>query len=113
MLRLIPQRARAGVDIRIIGKVAKRGGDLRVQKMPGLRLHVRAMVSDGAAAFVGSQSLRALELDARREVGLIVKEPKVVRGILEMFEEDWARTELGHKEFKLAQKELVLAEAAS
>lgn len=113
MLRLIRQRARAGVDIRIIGKVAKRGGDLRVQKMPGLRLHVRAMVSDGAAAFVGSQSLRALELDARREVGLIVKEPKVVRGILELFEADWARTELGHKEFKLAQKELVLAEAAS
>ena len=34
MIRLLHQRAKAGVDIRIIGKVGKRGGDLRVQKMP-------------------------------------------------------------------------------
>jgi phosphatidylserine/phosphatidylglycerophosphate/cardiolipin synthase-like enzyme len=113
MIRLIRQRAKAGVDVRVIGKIARRGADLRVQKMPDLRLHVRAMVSDGTTAFVGSQSLRALELDARREIGLIVREPKVVRGILDLFEQDWARTELGHKETKLAQKELALAEAAS
>jgi hypothetical protein len=37
--------------------------------MPTHRLHVRAMARDGDAAFVGSQSLRALELDGRREVG--------------------------------------------
>jgi cardiolipin synthase len=113
MIRLIRQRVKAGVDVRILGKIAKRGADLRVQKMPGLRLHVRAIVSDGTAAFVGSQSLRALELDARREVGLIVKEPKVVKRILELFEEDWANTDLGHKESKLAQKELDVALAAS
>jgi cardiolipin synthase A/B len=113
MLRLLRQRAKAGVDVRIIGKVGRRAGDLRVQKMPGLRLHVRAMVSDATTAFVGSQSLRALELDARREVGLIVKEAKVVRAMLELFDADWARTDLGHKEFKLAQKDVDLAQAAS
>ena len=63
MIRLINQRIKAGVDVRIIGKVGKRGGGMRVQKLPGMRLHVRAMIRDGDAAFVGSQSLRTLELD--------------------------------------------------
>jgi phosphatidylserine/phosphatidylglycerophosphate/cardiolipin synthase-like enzyme len=113
MLRLLHLRKKAGVDIRIIGKVSKRGCDLRVQKMPGMRLHVRAMVRDGEAAFVGSQSLRALELDARREVGLITRDAKVVKRILEVFEADWVKTDIGKKELKVHEKELALREVAS
>ena len=105
MLRLIHQRAKAGVDIRVLGKAGKRGGDLRVQKVADDRLHVRAMVRDGDTAFVGSQSLRALELDARREVGLIVRDPKVVKQMLEVFDDDWAKTDLGQKERKQAEKQ--------
>jgi phosphatidylserine/phosphatidylglycerophosphate/cardiolipin synthase-like enzyme len=112
MIRLLTQRAKAGVDIRIIGKVSKRAGDLRVQKLTGGRLHVRAMVRDGEEAFVGSQSLRALELDGRREVGLFSRDAKVVKGMLEVFEADWAKTDLGQKELKVVEKELALAEAA-
>jgi len=81
--------------------------------MPGIRLHVRAMVSDGESAFVGSQSLRALELDARREVGLITKDAKVVKALLDVFESDWVQTDLGKKELKAHEKELALAEVAS
>ena len=110
MIRLLHQRARAGVDIRVIGKVGKRGGDLRVQKMAGERLHVRAMVRDGDTAFVGSQSLRALELDARREVGLIVRDAKVVKTMLETFEIDWAKTDRGEKERKQEKKEALVEE---
>jgi phosphatidylserine/phosphatidylglycerophosphate/cardiolipin synthase-like enzyme len=112
MLRLLAQRAKAGVDVRVLGRVSKRAGDLRVQKMPGLRLHVRAIVRDGEEAFIGSQSLRALELDGRREVGLLCKDPKVVKPLLEVFEADWAKTDLGQKEHKAVEKELALAEAA-
>jgi len=109
MIRLLSQRAKMGVDIRVIGKVAKRAaGTLRVQKSP-IRLHVRAAVRDGSEAFVGSQSLRALELDGRREVGLLTKDAKVVKGIAELFEADWAKTELGQKEHKVGEKELALA----
>jgi cardiolipin synthase A/B len=111
MIRLLSQRAKMGVDIRVIGKVAKRaGGTLRVQKSP-MRLHVRAAVRDGSEAFVGSQSLRALELDGRREVGLLTKDPKVVKAIAELFEEDWGKTELGQKEHKVGEKELALTAA--
>ena len=110
MLRLLAQRAKAGVDIRIIGKVAKRAASLRVQKSP-MRLHVRAAVRDCTEAFVGSQSLRALELDGRREVGLMSRDPKIVKAIAELFEGDWAKTEMGQKEIKVVEKELALAEA--
>jgi len=112
MVRLLHQRAKAGVDIRVLGKIGKRGGDLRVQKFPGGRLHVRAIIRDGDTAFVGSQSLRSQELDGRREVGLIVKDAKTVKKMIEIFDADWAKTDLGQKELKAVEKELALAEAA-
>ncbi len=108
MLRLLNQRAKAGVDIRVIGKVSKRGGGLQVQKSP-IRLHVRAAVRDCTEAFVGSQSLRALELDGRREVGILSKDPKVVKAIADLFEADWAKTEQGQREHKVGEKELAMA----
>jgi phosphatidylserine/phosphatidylglycerophosphate/cardiolipin synthase-like enzyme len=111
MIRLLSQRAKTGVDIRVIGKVAKRAGALRVQRPPS-RLHVRAAVRDGSEAFVGSQSLRSLELDGRREVGILSRDPKVVKGIADLFEADWAKTEMGQKEIKVIEKELALAEVA-
>jgi phosphatidylserine/phosphatidylglycerophosphate/cardiolipin synthase-like enzyme len=113
MIRLLRQRAKAGVDVRIIGKAGKRGGDLRVQKMPGDRLHVRAIVRDGDTVFVGSQSLRALELDLRREVGIVVRDPKVVKGLMDVFEQDWARTEFGQKEIKALEKDADAERVAS
>ena len=110
MLRLLTQRAKMGVDIRVIGKVAKRApSTLRAQKSP-IRLHVRAAVRDCSEAFVGSQSLRALELDGRREVGILTKDPKVVKAIADLFEGDWAKTDMGQKELKVIEKELSLAE---
>jgi phosphatidylserine/phosphatidylglycerophosphate/cardiolipin synthase-like enzyme len=107
MIRLLQQRAKAGVDVRIIGKLAKRGADsIRAAKFAGKRLHVRAMIRDGDTAFVGSQSLRALELDGRREVGVITKDAKVVKRLLEIYQSDWAKTEAGMKE---PEEELVSA----
>lgn len=91
MLRLLTERAHAGVDVRILGKVAARG-ELTAQKYPGKRLHVRAIIRDGARAFIGSQSLRGLELDRRREIGVFLSEKAAVRKMAAVFEEDWART---------------------
>jgi phosphatidylserine/phosphatidylglycerophosphate/cardiolipin synthase-like enzyme len=58
------------------------------------------MVRDSDAAFVGSQSLRALELDGRREIGLVVRDAKIIRRLAEEFERDWVRTELGKQEVR-------------
>lgn len=94
MLRLLGDRVKAGVDVRIIGKAGPSSA-VPAEKYPGKRLHVRAIIRDGHRAFVGSQSLRALELDRRREMGVIVTDRKAVRQMAEVFEADWARTSAG------------------
>jgi cardiolipin synthase len=103
MLRLLVSKAKAGVDVRVIGKVEAKW-NLKGAKLD-TRLHVRAIVRDGKRAFVGSQSLRKLELDKRREVGVIVDDMKVVRQLIGVFEEDWALTDAGRKAAKKADKE--------
>ena len=101
MLKALQARARDGVEIRVFGKVAKSGAGLDARKLPGLRLHVRAMVRDGSAAFVGSQSLRKLELDGRREVGVIVSDAVIAKRMQDVFEADWQKT-LSKSEAKVA-----------
>jgi cardiolipin synthase len=88
--RVLQDRVRAGVDIRVIGKVEKTLTGVEARKLPDLRLHVRAIVRDGMSAFVGSQSLRKLELDGRREVGVIINDSRLARKIQSVFETDWA-----------------------
>jgi cardiolipin synthase len=88
-LRALQDRLKAGVKIRIIGKADKRLVGVETRKLSDLRLHVRAIVRDGAAAFVGSQSLRKIELDGRREVGAIVIDSRIARRIQAVFESDW------------------------
>lgn len=105
MVKLLEERAKAGVDVRIIGKVGKRSDGLTAEKMPGMRLHLRAMLRDGQELFLGSMGLRALELDKRREVGIIVKERTAARQFREIFEEDWAKTDSGKKSEKEKSKE--------
>lgn len=92
MLRLLAERAKAGVEIRMFGKVGKGASGIEARKLPDLRLHVRAIIRDGTAAFMGSQSLRKLELDGRREVGVIVRDSRVARKMQAVFETDWAHT---------------------
>jgi cardiolipin synthase len=95
MIRLLRERAKAGVDVRVLGSMDKKPGRLALRKPPGWKLHVRAIVQDGRRAFVGSQSLRRLELDGRREVGLVVEDASVVDQIARVFEWDWARAGSG------------------
>jgi cardiolipin synthase len=93
MLRLLGERLKAGVDIRMFGKLGKGVVGIDARKLPDLRLHVRAIVRDGAAVFIGSQSLRKLELDGRREVGVIVSDERIARKMRAVFESDWAQTD--------------------
>jgi phosphatidylserine/phosphatidylglycerophosphate/cardiolipin synthase-like enzyme len=92
MIRLLEERARAGVDIRIVGRMAIRNSRLDVRKLPQMRLHTRTIVRDRHQVFLGSQSLRELELDARREIGVILRDSKVVNAMVRTFEADWSST---------------------
>jgi phosphatidylserine/phosphatidylglycerophosphate/cardiolipin synthase-like enzyme len=87
-IKILRQRAEAGVQVQVIGK-ASRLAPAEVRALKDLRIHVRAIIRDGTHAFVGSQSLRKLELDRRREVGVIIRNPSIARQMLEIFETDW------------------------
>ncbi len=105
MIKLLQDRVKAGVDVRIIGKVSKKAEGLKAEKMPGMRLHLRAMLRDGQEMFLGSMSLRGVELDKRREVGVIVKERAAAKQFREIFEDDWAKTGNGKKTDEQEKKE--------
>jgi cardiolipin synthase A/B len=89
MLRALSERAKQGVDVRVIGTIGRHSTRLKVRPLGGFRLHTRTIVCDRREAFVGSQSLRKAELDSRREVGVIVRDSKVVSGVVNTFEADW------------------------
>ena len=91
------ERMNAGVDVRIIGELCGKRSTLSSERYPGRRLHVRAMIRDGKRAFLGSQSLRRLELETRREIGLIVTDGSVVKQMRDVFEGDWALTDSGKR----------------
>src|SRR5262245_51341681 len=97
MIDALQSRLEAGVDVRIIGKVEKGKHDLEAEAFVGKRQHLRCIVRDGRAAFLGSQSLRRTELDARREIGVVVRDSKLVAEIVKIFESDWEKTPGGRK----------------
>jgi cardiolipin synthase len=91
MIRVLQERIEAGVDVRIIGKISRPSG-VTAQKLTRMRLHTRTIIRDGRQAFVGSQSLRPAELDSRRELGLMVRDAKIVKKLLATFASDWSTT---------------------
>jgi cardiolipin synthase len=91
ILRVLQERVNAGVEIRVIGKVDKRLSGVECRKLTDLKIHLRAIIRDGSAAFLGSQSLRKLELDGRRELGVIVTDGRIAGKMQSVFEADWAQ----------------------
>ena len=94
MLGILEDRAKAGVEVHVIGQVSGRPS-YDVRKLSGMRLHTRTIIRDRRQAFVGSQSLRSAELDSRREVGLIVQDASTVKTLVDTFESDWKKKVAG------------------
>lgn len=93
MLKILDARAQAGVEIRVIGRVTRSNPKLAAHRLSIMRLHTRTILRDGKQAFIGSQSLRELELGARREVGLIFRDKKIVAKLGRLFHDDWEAIE--------------------
>jgi len=97
MIRLLRDRARQGVEIRIIGRVVKPTNDFDPGHLMRMRFHTRTILRDRREAFLGSQSLREHELDRRRELGMFVRDHDIVHSLLKVFESDWAGLEPAHE----------------
>jgi cardiolipin synthase len=93
IIRLLEERANAGVTVRIIGRLTRKTAHLEQHRQTKWRLHARCIIRDGRQAFIGSQSLRELELGARREVGIIFRDPAIIGRLTKTFHEDWEASE--------------------
>jgi phosphatidylserine/phosphatidylglycerophosphate/cardiolipin synthase-like enzyme len=68
-------KAAAGVEVSLLSR-----GNLH-----GMTPHGKLLIIDGATAVIGSVSLSALSLDFRREVAIIVDDPRCVRRLNTLF----------------------------
>jgi cardiolipin synthase A/B len=93
MLKILEARAQAGVEIRVLGRISRANPKIAAHKLSIMRLHTRTVVRDSKQAFVGSQSLRELELNARREVGVIFRDKKIISKLIKTFQDDWEAVE--------------------
>ena len=91
MVTLIHKSA-AGCDVKIIGRDVlddKVLPNFHVKGLARFKLHAKCIVVDGKWFFVGSQNLRKVSLNSRREVGIIIEDDVMARRIERVFDEDW------------------------
>ena len=91
-IKCLDKKIAAGVDVKILSRTATNTRTIPVRRLSG-RLHLRAIIRDGDEAFIGSQSLRKLELEARREIGIIFHSRSIVKQMESVFEKDWKKSE--------------------
>lgn len=86
------KKAAEGCDIKIISKDTSFEGlssSLHFRKLARFQLHAKCIVVDGRRFFIGSQNLREVSLDQRREVGIIIEDAVIAQKIERVFDEDW------------------------
>ena len=86
-VHMLNAKIAAGVEVRILGK-ASVTSSLPTRNL-SRRLHARCILRDAKSVFLGSQSLRKLEMEARREIGVILHDEPVTRKMIRTFETDW------------------------
>lgn len=99
-IKLLNKKISDGAEVRVLSRASAKSAAIPVRRV-SKRLHLRAMLRDGSTAFLGSQSLRQLELEARREIGVIFRDKKTVKQMESIFEKDWKSSEPAIEETKL------------
>ena len=54
-----------------------------------LTMHAKTTIVDGARAYVGSENLTSNSLDKNREMGILLREPAVVKQLVAVAMRDW------------------------
>jgi phosphatidylserine/phosphatidylglycerophosphate/cardiolipin synthase-like enzyme len=63
--------------------------NFHVKQLARYKLHAKCIVVDNQRFFIGSQNLRTVSLDERREAGIIIEDEAMARKIERIFDEDW------------------------
>jgi cardiolipin synthase A/B len=86
------KKAAEGCDIKIISRQIDYEGisaNLHFRRLARYKLHAKCIVVDGRYFSLGSQNLREVSLDHRREVGIIIEDTVIAQKIERVFDEDW------------------------
>jgi len=92
VMGLLLRKASSGGAVKIISRDTfyhQVVANFHVRKLSRYKLHAKCVVVDGGRFFVGSQNLRAVSMDRRREVGILVEDDAMSRRIERVFDEDW------------------------
>src|SRR5262249_14364486 len=93
---LLLKKAGAGCNVKIITREAisdDSAPNFHVRRFTKYKLHAKCIVVDTLRFFIGSQNLRGVSIDRRREVGIIVEDDPIARKIERIFDEDWTTAE--------------------
>jgi cardiolipin synthase A/B len=66
---------------------------IKVHSLKGLHLHAKMLLADGERAIVGSINIAPGSFDERRELGIEVCDPRIVKRLEQTFEKDWNNSE--------------------
>jgi phosphatidylserine/phosphatidylglycerophosphate/cardiolipin synthase-like enzyme len=66
---------------------------IKVQCLKGLHLHAKMLLADGERAIVGSINIAPGSFDERRELGIEVCDPHIVKRLEHTFLKDWTNSE--------------------
>ncbi|EQD32537.1 phospholipase D, partial [mine drainage metagenome] len=67
--------------------LVRHGVDIRLLKRP--YLHAKLILT-ATRAFIGSQNLNRTSLEQNREVGILIRNPVVLKRLRKQFAKDWA-----------------------
>ena len=67
MIRILEERAKAGVEVQIIGRLTRKSAKLEVDKLCPMRLHTRTIIRDGTQALSAARACVSWNSNARRE----------------------------------------------
>ena len=62
---------------------------VKVRRQKHLKLHAKLLIIDGKRAQVGSMNIDRSAFDLRRELGVLIDEPHIIKGLAKVFDHDW------------------------
>ena len=68
------------------------GFGVKVRRQKHLKLHAKLLIVDGKRAQVGSMNIDRSAFDLRRELGIVVGDESIIKGLSKVFEHDWSES---------------------
>jgi len=62
---------------------------VKVRRQKHLKLHAKLLIIDAERAQLGSMNIDRSAFDLRRELGIVVSDPPIIKGLIKVFEHDW------------------------